>query len=75
MSKSVQFGVFYTAYGRTTLKLPDNIPTEGPGAEAKIREYIHENFDKVPLPTDAAYVQDSDEFDENSELIILQDNT
>jgi hypothetical protein len=55
--KRVSVGVFYQAYGRITVEVPDEV------GENDIREYLEEHRDEYPLPSDASYVQDSDEID------------
>ena len=39
------------------MEVPDEV------SENDIREYLEEHRDEYPLPSDASYVQDSDEID------------
>lgn len=53
--KKVSVGVFHQVYGRITVEVPVG--------ENDIREYLEEHRGEYPLPSDASYVQDSDEID------------
>lgn len=43
--KKVSVGVFYQAYGRITVEVPDEV------SENDIREYLEEHRDEYPLPS------------------------
>jgi hypothetical protein len=57
MMKKVTFGMYYEVYGTVTIDVPDDIN------EDNVEEYLRENWDDLPLPTGAEYVQCSDELD------------
>lgn len=71
MSKFVTFGLYYQAYGRTSLELPDEINENDTDA---IRAYIKENWDSVPIPTSSDYIPGSDEMDEESIITVYSDD-
>ena len=61
--KKVKFGMYYEVYGTVIVDVPDDI------TEDNIEDYLRENWDEYPLPTNAEYVCDSDELDtENIEI-------
>lgn len=62
----VNFGMYYQMYGRQKIEIPDdeNIKTVEDAAE-----YIKDNWNDIPLPTNANFVDGSDELDEESVLI------
>ena len=55
--KKVRFGMYYEVYGTVTIDVPDDV------TEDNVEAYLRENWDDLPLPTDAEYVQCSDELD------------
>lgn len=56
----VSFGMYWQAYGRQKLEVPDG------STEAEVIKYVLEKWDYVPLPTDWDYVSGSDELDYES---------
>lgn len=63
MAKTLTFGVYYESWGRVTVDIPDEIQTK----EGTVR-YIQEHWNKVSLPKNAAYVDDSIEMDEDGAI-------
>lgn len=61
--KTVSFMMTWEMSGRQTIDLPDEID---PNDKDAVREYIQENWDDIPLPTDGDYIADSDTLDEES---------
>lgn len=62
MSKTVEFGMFWQAYGYQSIELPDEIDEKDMDA---VKAYINEHWDEIPLPT-GDYVTGSDELDTES---------
>ena len=69
MAKTVSFGMFWQSYGRQTIDLPDEI--DASNQEAVI-QYIKSVWDDIPLPS-GSYVQESDELDEESDIMVFDD--
>ena len=66
----VQFGMCWQVYGRQTIDLPDDIdPTD----ILAVKEYILSNWDDIPLPS-GDYICGSDEFDDESEIVVFDEN-
>lgn len=64
MPKTVEIGMYYTSYGKTTATIPDNIEPEN------IPEYLRDHIDEIPLPKNAEYVDESADIDtENIKII------
>ena len=57
----VSFGTFYEMYGRQTIEIPDDIDD--------IEEYIQDNFEDIPLPTQGEYILGSAELDIESIVV------
>ena len=53
--------------GQQSIDLPDGLD---PNDIAAVRDYIKENWDNIPLPTEGDYISGSDELDEDGEIII-----
>ena len=70
MSNYVEFGMYWQEYGRTKIKLPDEID---PKDEDAVIEYLKDEWDCICLPVSSSYVSGSDELDEGS-LVITHDN-
>lgn len=62
MSKKVQFGVTYMAYGAQIIDLPDDIDAND---ESAVINYVESVFPDLPLPV-GDYVNNSDELDYDS---------
>jgi len=62
MSKKVQFGVTYMAYGTQIIDLPDDIDANDIDA---VINYVESVFPDLPLPV-GDFVNDSDELDYDS---------
>lgn len=62
MSKKVQFGVTYMAYGTQIIDLPDDIDENDMDA---VINYVESIFPDLPLPV-GDYVNSSDELDYDS---------
>ena len=62
MGKTVSFGMYWQAYGRQEIELPDEID---PDNLDDVKEYIRSIWDDIPLPP-CDYVDGSDELDEES---------
>ena len=56
--RTVNFGVYWMAYGRQTIELPDDVSDD----PDEITDYIRSVWDEVPLP-EGEYVDGSDELD------------
>ena len=69
MAKTVSFGMFWEAYGRQTIDLPDEIDANNQDA---VIQYIKSVWDDIPLPS-GSYVQESDELDEESDIMVFDD--
>lgn len=64
MAKTVEVGMYYTSYGKTTATIPDNIELKD------IPDYLKNHIDEIPLPKHAEYVNDSADIDtENIKII------
>ena len=57
----VSFGTFWEVYGTQIMNLPPEIKTKEEAVE-----YLRDNFEDIPLPTNGDYVLGSDELDEES---------
>lgn len=73
--KKVTFGMYWQAYGRQTVDLPDHIDATDRKA---VLDYIKSIWGLIPLPTDSyttfsSYVMDSDVLDEVSPIEISED--
>lgn len=55
--KKVTFGVYYQSYGFVHAEIPDDVEHDD------VASYLQEHWDDYPLPSDASYVQDSDQLD------------
>lgn len=53
--------------GQQSIDLPDGLD---PNDIIAVRNYIKENWDNIPLPTEGDYISGSDELDEDGEIII-----
>lgn len=53
--------------GQQSIDLPDGLD---PNDITAVRNYIKENWDNIPLPTEGDYISGSDELDEDGEIII-----
>lgn len=64
MAKTVEVGMYYTSYGKTTATIPDDIEPKD------IPNYLRDHIDEIPLPKNAEYVDDSADIDtENIKII------
>ena len=57
----ISFGMYWQAYGRQSIEIPD-MP------EDEIQEYLEDHIDEIPLP-EGDYIQGSDEIDKESIII------
>jgi hypothetical protein len=69
--KTVTFGMVWQVFGKQTINLPDNIDTTD---EDAVKNYIQEQWDNIPLPTESDYIPESDEFDELTDIEISDDH-
>lgn len=64
MAKTVEVGMYYTSYGKTTATIPDGIEPKD------IPDYLKDHIDEIPLPKNAEYVDESADIDtENIKII------
>ena len=61
MAKQVTFRAYWQLFSDVTINLPDEID---PDDEDAVREYCHDQWEKMSLPEDAEYLYDSDEIDD-----------
>ena len=61
------FSMVWMVTGQQSIDLPDGLD---PNDITAVRDYIKENWDNIPLPTEGDYISGSDELDEDSEIII-----
>ena len=69
--KTVTFGMVWQVSGKQTINLPDDIDTTD---EEAVKNYIKEQWDNIPLPTESDYIPESDEFDELTDIEISDDH-
>lgn len=69
--KTVTFGMVWQVSGKQTINLPDDIDTTD---EEAVRNYIQEQWDNIPLPTESDYIPESDEFDGLTDIEISDDH-
>lgn len=72
MAKKVVFGLFWNMYGKAELELPDNIDTSN---EETVRKYIREHIHDIPIPESGHYLPDSDDFEEEGDIEIIDDES
>lgn len=70
MANTVSFGMYWQAYGRQEVELPDDI---NPNDEDEVKAYILSIWDDIPLPGEGEYVDGSDELDEESLDIFIDE--
>ena len=70
--KQVTFGMVWQMAGKQTIDIPDDIDLNDQDA---IREYIQENWDIIPIPSDGEgdYISGSDELDETVGFVVTDD--
>lgn len=61
------FSMVWMVAGQQSIDLPDGLD---PNDIIAVRNYIKENWDNIPLPTEGDYISGSDELDEDGEIII-----
>lgn len=64
-----EFTMNWISTGKQSIDLPDHIDTSDAIA---VRNYILENWDEIPIPTDSEYLIGSDELDEESGIEIVE---
>lgn len=61
------FSMVWMVAGQQSIDLPEGLD---PNDITAVRNYIKENWDNIPLPTEGDYISGSDELDEDGEIII-----
>lgn len=61
------FSMVWMVAGQQSIDLPDGLD---PNDIIAVRNYIKENWENIPIPTEGDYISGSDELDEDGEIII-----